>query len=315
MENTHVKMTPKDFFTHLLGFVALYVSVVSFLVLIFQYINVWFPDPLNFYYTGVLDAIRVSSSALLVVFVVFMLINWFLEKDFAKNPAKRDLKFRKWLIYFTLFASAVTIIVDLIRLVYNFYSGDLTAEFFLKVAAVLIVAAGVLGYYLWDLKRDSAKKYKMPKVVAWISAAVVLGSIIAGFFIVGSPAVQRARRFDDQRVGDLQTIQSQIINYWQQKEKLPAKLADLTDSISGFIAPVDPSTKIDYEYNINSPLAFELCAVFDTVSLANGKDVNQPRAVVYGDPYSQNWSHNAGRVCFSRTIDPELYKLNPAAVK
>ncbi len=313
MEN-HVKMTPKDFFMHLLGFFALYACVISLLVLLFQYINVLFPDQLNFYFTGILDAIRLSSSALLVIFIVFVLINWLIEKDFAKNPERRDLKFRKWLIYFTLFASAVTIVVDLIRLVYNFYSGDLSIKFFLKVLIVLLVAAGVFGYYFWDLKRSSEKKYRLPKIMAWVTAVVVLTAIIAGFFVVGSPATQRQRRFDDQRVGDLQSTQAQIINYWQMKEKLPPQLTDLKDSISGFIPPIDPETGAAYEYNITSPLAFELCATFDTASLDNE---TKPQSAVYygGDPYSQNWNHGTGRICFSRTIDPQLYKLDRNVIK
>ena len=311
MENK-LKMTPRDFFMHLLGFAMLYASVVSFLALLFQYINVLFPDRLNFYYTAILNTIRVSTATLIVVFIVFMLINWLLEKDFKKIPVKRDLKFRKWLIYFTLFVAAVTIVIDLITLVYNFYSGELSIRFYLKVAVVLLVAAGVFGYYFWDLKRVSDKKYKLPKNLAWLSALIVLGSIIAGFFIVGSPAQQRQRRFDDQRINDLQVIQNEIVNYWTQKEKLPEKLDDLKNSISGFNPPVDPETSIAYEYITKDPLTFELCAVFKT----EGKNISNiaqnpmmPESMPYYDgSYQQNWDHGIGRVCFSRTIDPELYK-------
>ena len=38
---------------------------------------------------------------------------------------------RKWLVYFTLFISAITIIVDLMIFVYNFLDGELTVKFFL----------------------------------------------------------------------------------------------------------------------------------------------------------------------------------------
>ncbi len=320
MDN-HLKMTPKDFFIHLLGFLALYASIISFIVLFFQYINVLFPDKLNFYFTAIINIIHQASAALLIVFAVFLLITWLIEKDFAKTPDKRDLKFRKWLIYFTLFASAVTIIVDLIRLVYDFLSGGLTTSFSLKVIIVLLVATGAFGYYFWDLKRTSNKKYQLPKIVAWISILIVLGGISAGFFIGGSPAIQRQRKADDIRIGHLQEIQAQIINYWQLKEKLPPQLADLKDSISGFEQPLDPETKVPYEYTIASPLAFDLCATFNTVSLNNnsntaGNPVMPRSAVYYGnDPYSQNWSHNAGRTCFSRTIDPQLYKLNSPIIK
>lgn len=315
MENK-LKMTPWDFFMHLLGFAMLYASVVSFLTLLFQYINVLFPDKLNFYYTAILNSIRVSTAILVVVFIVFLLINWLLEKDFKKNSAKRDLKFRKWLIYFTLFVAAVTIVIDLITLVYNFYSGELSTRFYLKIAIVLLVAAGVFGYYFWDLKRLSDKKYNLPKILAWVTAVVVLASTVGGFFIVGSPVTQRMRRFDDQRISNLQTIQNEVVNYWQQKEKLPEKLSDLKNSISGFNPPVDPETAQTYEYITKEPLSFDLCADFKTKGMGGKYFVEMAEPVsTYQGPYQQNWDHGIGRVCFSRTIDPELYKIKDQLIR
>ena len=308
-EKNDFKMTPKDFFMHFFDFVLLYVSIISLITLLFQYVNVLFPDKLNFYLTEVLATIRWSSSALVIVFAVFLLISWLLEKDLLKNPAKRDLKFRKWLIYFTLFASAITIVIDLITLVYNFYSGEISIRFYLKVFVVLAIAAGVFGYYFWDLKRTTDKKYRLPKILGIVAAIVVLASIIGGFFIAGSPATQRQRRFDEQRVNDLQILQNEIVNYWTQKEKLPEELIDLKNSISGFNPSNDPETLVSYEYNIKGPLSFELCAEFKTGNLIDNQNptIAKPEPY-YGDPYRQNWSHETGRTCFSRIIDPELYK-------
>ena len=36
----------------------------------------------------------------------------------------------------------------------------------------------------------------------------------------------RLFRFDDQKVNDLTMLQYQIVNYWQQKERLPLALRD-----------------------------------------------------------------------------------------
>lgn len=319
INNIGVKSGPKDVFMYLLAIFTLYISVVSFIELMFAYINAIFPDQLTYNYTGILDQIRISSSTLTVVFAVFILLSWILGKDLAAVPEKRELRVRKWLIYFTLFISAITIIVDLIILIYRFYSGDYTTQFFLKVLVVLAVAAAVFGYYLWDLRRGPEKSGK-PKMFAWIAMLVVLAAVIGGFFIVGSPATQRDRRFDEQRVSDLQNIQSRIINYWQTKNKLPNSLGDLTDSISGFAAPVDPQTGTAYDYNIKGPLVFDLCATFKTDSkneTINSRLKTAPMPVsLYGDPYQQNWSHGIGNVCFDRTIDPQLYKIpNPPVLK
>lgn len=309
----HPTSGPRDVFMHLLAIVTLYVSVVSFITLTFQYVNVLFPDPLGFYYQSILDSIRWSTSALLVMFAVYILMMWLIHRDFIKHPAMRELTIRKWLVYLTLFAAALTIIIDIITLIYNFLGGELTLSFFLKIAIVLAVAATVFGYYFWDLRHDK-KRNGTSKIFGWVTSVVILGVIIGGFFIVGSPGKQRMIRFDERRTGDLQTIQWEIINYWTLKKTLPSTLDDLQNSISGFTPPKDPEAKTAYEYNILSPLSFELCAIFNlpSTNMQGSQYFDSPKMA--SSPYAsdQNWEHKIGRVCFERTIDPELYKPYPA---
>ncbi len=138
---------------------------------------------------------------------------------------------------------------------------------------------------------------------------IVAISVLAGFFIVGSPKEERLRRFDDRRVRDLQVLQNQILNYWQNKEELPENLALLQDNISGFVPPLDPETGEDYGYTVKGPLTFELCTNFNRVSLGGEKvPTLRPLPVEQSFFQLQNWEHKAGEVCFEREIDPELYK-------
>jgi len=307
MENK-IKTTPKDVFLHLFNILTFYLSIISFITLYIHYIKALFPDELNYYFSGIANAVRWSSSMLIIAVPAFLLSGWLLSRNYKISPARRELAIRKWLIYFTLFLSAVTVIIDLIIFVYNFFSGELTIQFFLKILVVLIVAAAVFGYYLWDLKRQNLKS-RIPRVLAWALVAVTLASVISGFFIVGTPADQRRRLTDERRVSDLQNLQSQVVNYWVQKEALPENLDKLNDSISGFMAPTDPETNQSYEYRIVDLLSFELCADFKTSSddflpTVKGVKISSP-----ADPYQQNWNHQANHTCFSRIIDPELYKF------
>ena len=297
------KSTPKDVFNHLLGFVALYASAVMMITLLFQYVNIWFPDQLNNYYSSVLDIIRYSASFLVVMYPVYVLMSWLIDREFTQDPSLREIRVRKWLIYLTLFVSALTGIGDIITLVYNLLGGEFTIRFFLKVLIVLLVAGGVFLFYIWDLRG----KIKNLKLLAWIVSVIVLAVIVTGFFLVGSPARQRSLKFDAQRVNDLQSIQSQIVTYWQQKNQLPANLDALTDTITGFKASMDPQTNEFYEYIINSALSFELCADFNLPSETDGA---KTEPMIYQKAYS-NWTHASGRTCFERTIDPELYKSYP----
>lgn len=306
-EQNALKSTPKDVFLHLFGIVTFYLSIVSFINLYIQYIDFLYPDTLTFYYNNIAQAVRVFTSMLIIAWPFYLLTAWILAKDVKDNKAKREIKIRKWLLYLTLFVSAVTIIVDLIMFVYRFLDGDLSIKFFFKVLVVLVVAALVFSYYLWDLKREEANK-KLNQIFAYLTAALVLASVILGFFIIGSPAQQRSYRFDEQRVQNLQTIQYQVLNYWQQKQALPENLSLLEDSISGFKVPSDPDTKASYEYKITGDLTFELCTDFKTVSTDQNASLKAANYAEFGGDFQQNWTHQAEKTCFSRTIDPELYK-------
>ncbi len=301
-----LKSTPKDVFTHLLSIVALYISAINFIVLLFQYINLSFPDPLEgFYYGGVAGTIRWAMASLIIVYPVYILVTRFLNQEYREEPEKRELKIRKWLVYFTLFVASVTIIGDLVTLVYNFLGGELTARFLLKVVVVLLVSGIVFLYYLKDL-RGTWKKGQL-KILVWVVSAIILSGLVGGFFTAGSPFKARLVRFDEARVSHLQIIQSEIINYWMRKDKLPNDLDELQSDITGFRPPVDPKTNLAYEYRVVSDLKFELCANFDLssnpVPAISRAKTPYP---IYG-PYDQNWDHEAGPKCFERNIDPELY--------
>lgn len=306
------KPSPRDVFLYLLAIITLYVSVWRFIAMIFEYIQILFPDEVPLYFTESSTEIRASMAALIVVFPIYIGITWFLRKDIISHPEKRELWERKSLLHLTLFLAAVTIGVDLIILVNNFLNGELTVRFALKVLTVLIVAVTVFGYYFWDLKRDALPNAKPSKMLAGMVSVIVLASIISGFFIIGSPATQRKMRFDEMRVNALQSLQWEIVNFWQQKNRLPESLSELKNDISGFVLPVDPETKMSYDYATSGEHTFELCATFSVASLKDdttGKTKYAP--MMTSGPMGmydlQNWSHGAGRKCFSRTIDPDLY--------
>lgn len=306
------KSSPKDVFMHLLAIITLYVSAVSFGVLLFQYINLRFPDPLTDFYSQSSSAIRWALASLVIVFPVYVWLAWSLAKEMTREPLKQELKTRKWLLYFTLFAAAVIIIGDLVTLIYNFLGGDLSARFVLKVIAVFFIALAVFVYYLWSLKKGTAalRDERMRWFVFGITALVV-AAIVYGFFVAGSPFAERLRRFDDRRVGNLQEIQWQVVSFWQRKDKLPGKLGDLRDDISGFVPPSDPETGLAYEYRVLNRLKFELCADFKTESRESGGPdaLALPRSVFPDGRSPDNWQHGAGRACFERAIDPELYGI------
>lgn len=306
------KTAPRDVFLHLLFIAALYASTVSFITLLWQYVNRFLPDPLA--YGSIHNIIRTALSVLVIVFPVFLWLGRHLEKDMAATPEKRTMGIRKWLLHLTLFVAAITIIVDLVVLVYNYLGGELSPRFFLKIASILAVAAAVFTYFIWEIRRASSDMPKKMTRLAYAVIAIVCAGIVGGFFIAGSPRTERLRRFDEQRVNDLISIQHQVIDYWQRKERLPVSLEDLASDITGWRAPTDPETQaVSYRYRKTGDLSFELCAVFslDSKALRRGEAVRYS-VPAYGPSglaaEAQNWEHGIGEKCFTRAIDPDFYK-------
>lgn len=300
----HLKLV----FFYILTFASLYVSIVSYLNLLFAYINIKFPDELTLSYTSSLNRIRLSTSILIVVWALYLVTQWLISKDLKNYKSLPEKSGRKLLTYLTLLLATITISVDLITLIYNFYSGGFTTPFFLKIVAVFLVTAAVFGYYRWDLSRTLNDKTKTSLIIGVIASCVLVASIVIGFFIVGSPAKQRDIRFDEQRISNLQLIQSQILDYWTRKAALPTALTDLNDSISGSAVPLDPQTKAAYTYKKTGEFTFKLCATFKTSGdyRAGSKYATPISASLSG--ISENWDYQSGETCFSRTIDPTLYK-------
>jgi hypothetical protein len=298
---------PRDLFLHLLAIVTLYWSSISFVTLVWQFINNYLPDNVN-YYSGdySLSLIRFNVSAVIIVFPVFIAVSWYLNKIYRRESVVRDSKIRKWLIYLTLFIASLVIIGDLIFVINQFLGGEITARFILKALSIIFVSGIIFGYYLDDVRRETPTK--LAKYFAWATSVLVLAVVVTAFFVVGSPNSARLAQFDQQRIVDLQGIQSRIVYYYQSKGVLPNSLYDLNDPISNFTVPGDPQVNQAYEYSIkdSANLTFELCATFNK----DGKDqYGQARSIsvpVKGFT-ADNWAHSAGRVCFERTIDKQLY--------
>jgi hypothetical protein len=319
MEQTSQKVSPKDIFLHLLGIATLYASAISFSALLFDYIDMAFPRALQdiFYAAeGLRNSIRLAVSTLIVVFPVFFLVSRALRKAYEADPGRINLAIRKWLSYFTMFLAGIIGIGSGVAVIYRFLGGDFTIAFLLKALVIFFVTGSVFYYYRAITRGEEAKS--KVRIFANVEAAIVLIAIIAAFFFVGSPKQQRLISEDMRRVSDLQSIQSQLGNYFMNKEKLPKELAELNDAFRNVEIPNDPVTGKPYEYRAKGEVSFELCAEFalpfDPATQNGGRNgsIAYPMDMYYG-PYGSNWKHDAGRYCFERTIDKDYFK--PAPVK
>ncbi|HEX7724245.1 MAG TPA: DUF5671 domain-containing protein [Candidatus Paceibacterota bacterium] len=322
----NTKTTPRDFFLHLGATVVLYVAVIALLNLFFSVINFAYPDTLAGYYSS--NTIATPISMLIVLIPLLYVLEWVLVRDVRRIPEKADLWIRRWRIHLTLFLSGATIIGDVIALVNTYLSGEITVRFAWKILATLVVCGVVFAYYLLTRVTTEQRGRIARKTLAIIGAVVAILAIVLGFLIVGSPQHQRDIRFDNQRVSDLSNIQWQIISEWQRMGALPQTLDQMKDALSYTVIPNDPQTGKPYEYVVKGKTSFDLCTTFalktqDTkgrgeyggrLGYGMGGGLLSPIAVSVpsgGSNIDDNWTHDAGHACFSRTIDPARFPVNP----
>lgn len=304
----------KYFFLQLGIIALLYTAVTTFLSFCFDVINYLFPDRQAYSFDPYSTSLRLSVSVLIVVFPVLIYLSRLVHKELIAHPEDRQLSVRKWLSYLTLFLAALAIIVDAIVLLNTFLSGEISARFIAKFAAVLIVAFAVFWYTVRDLKGIYFEKPQLLKLFTYITSAVVVVSIIGGFFVMGSPAKQRMLRDDMERQNDLSSLQSQVLNYYQDSGTLPMSLDNLKDDFGYYNEGifVDPVTLIAYDYSVipaTTSIAFELCASFDLESVTEDmqgrgdyKRNSYSSIDYYG--YGGRFEHEEGRNCYTRIIDP-----------
>ena len=308
---TKPKAGPKDFFLWLGAMVALYSSVVAFLTLTFEYINNAFPDALAYSYDPYSGSIKFAIATLIVASPLFLVLMRIIRSDIAKVPEKADIWVRRWALYLTVFIAGLTVATDLVTLIYYFLDGEVTMRFALKVLIVLLVAGAGLLHFLADIWGYWLQYPQRALYVSYAVGILILATIASGFLIIGSPMDARLYKFDEQKVSDLQNIQWQVVNFYQQKGKVPTSLQELVDPISGWIVPVDPQTGEEYSYKADGT-AFQLCASFNKDSRPDVLGVSRPIPAVKepgidGDLAMSPWNHGPGVMCFDRNIDPERY--------
>ena len=297
--------TARDAFFHLLSFTALTSTVLSLIFLAYDFLDRLLPDAAfpTYEYNNDVSSVRWELAVLFVSFPLFLWMARLLHKEFAKHPEKLASGVRRWLTYLILFVTACTLVGDLIALIFSLLQGEITIRFLLKVIALSVLAGLPFTYYLRALRlhAENFAKDPMHRLYQWVSVAIVLLSIVGGFYVTGSPLQGRAERFDEQRLTDLRAIESEVLNIaWGNQRgmptpaaipatklpnPLPKTLNDVYDN-AVYQTPsiVDPETGVPYPYSVKSNHVFELCATF---------------SLVRNLQYDIFWNHPAGQKCFA----------------
>lgn len=148
--------TAGDAFLYLLSFIALAIWTTGLGSLMFSLIDRWIPDPLrsNALLVSVQTQIAGSLASIIVAFPIYMLLMFYIVRRVEVHPEKLDSPARKWLTYLALLVAASIALGDLVIFLTFLLRGGLTARFLAKDAVVLIIAGGVLWYYLLAMQKN-----------------------------------------------------------------------------------------------------------------------------------------------------------------
>jgi uncharacterized membrane protein YidH (DUF202 family) len=149
-------LAAKEAFLYLISFITLYIFAFSLGSLLFSFVDVWFPDPLRSVFARATSTQSIAS--LIVAFPIFLFVSRILKQSAVQDPERKESRVRKWLTYLTLVVAAAVLIGDLIVLLSNLLSGELSARFFLKSLVVFSIAGAIFGYYLSDLQKEEKEE-------------------------------------------------------------------------------------------------------------------------------------------------------------
>lgn len=153
--------TARETFTYFAAFAGLYTWVIALIVLVFTFINLQWPDvasahaETSYRLRWAYDAIRQSIASILVAFPIFLWLWRSLLVEIRSHPEKAASNVRITLTYVSLGVGVVTLVSDVIALVYRLLEGDLTTRFVLKAAAIFVIAGAACVYLLLTLREGA----------------------------------------------------------------------------------------------------------------------------------------------------------------
>lgn len=292
--------TARNFALQLGALASLYLSLSFLLVLLFGIINLAFPDATEGYWqvSSSQSSVRLGIAMVVVFFPTYLILTRRVNNIRRKEREGAYLTLTKWLIYLSLLVSGGVLLGDLVAVIMSFLEGDITTRFVLKALSVLIVIGAAFYYYIRDARGFWIENEKTSVTYGTITAAIVLATIVLGFFHIDSPSTVRMYELDARQISDLQDMQYRIEDYARVNNMLPASISEV---YVGIPAPTAPEGRPAYTYN-QTDKGFELCATFaqnatDEFSNSYARPVMDNDTIIKN---LNNWDYKSGRYCFQR---------------
>lgn len=160
MANADSNTSMWDTFEHILLFISLYVMSTSIGLLLNYFVDRWF-SPLGSTdayssYANSFSSTLVNGylAALIVSMPLFSVLFLLIQKRTISNPAIKNLKARKQLIYFTLVITFIIMLINVVTSVYNLLNGNLSLNFVMHFLVNVGISGFIFIYYLLQVIGD-----------------------------------------------------------------------------------------------------------------------------------------------------------------
>lgn len=262
--------------------------------------------------------VRSALSALAVATPLLAGFGWYIAKARRADPAMQQSRVRKWLTYVTLIVAALIFVGDLIALVYNFLSGDLSQRLLLKMVVVALISGGIFIFFVRDVETERARgKFGLAPVMAALGAAFVAVAFAGGLLSIENPIAAREYRLDGARVAAVRRVAGAAQCAYSFTNRIPRSYNEIRADFAERSVPVygncntvlftaDDERVIAYQMEDASHI--RLCTDFFRPSRAATDDPVELRYPVPDVPVFDERRPAAGRHCYRI----RLVKLPPA---
>lgn len=154
----------KESYLYFMQVISYTAFAVAFLILWFQYINLWLPlGALESYQaTSIRELIRIGLSILIVSLPVLLGISYIISKHESQMSDRQQNPVKQGSLYLGALAASIAAAITLMVTIYMGLNGEATGRFLLKVFAILLVC-GITGFLAWRelrFKKDMREQAK-----------------------------------------------------------------------------------------------------------------------------------------------------------
>lgn len=309
-----ISATARELFLYLMLFSALHVTIIGLGTILYQLVNLAFPDAADVYgygywamAGGVESKLRSGLASLVIFLPAYLFLDYRIEALKRSDPGQGGSRVRRKLTYLTLYLTLIILMFDASSLVSFWLNGELDQRVSLKCLIIAGLAAWILARYLYEMTTDehfgSGDAPLLRKVSLGLLVAVALAAVVGAMQNIDSPGTERKRQADAARETALQQIDNSIMTYHRAYQKLPASLAEVA-RFQHVRFPRDPETRQSYRYERIGERNYRLCAVFRAARTPEQiiGETGPYEAAYAFTPFAE---HPAGRHCFDLEVREE----------